>query len=60
MGQMKLSGPVTAVILLVALIVVVLIGNHFMNPPQKLDPMGQSMMDSIRRSRPPGAPSSSP
>jgi hypothetical protein len=57
---MRISGPVAAVIVILALILVVLIGNHLMNPPQKLDPLGQSMMDSIRRSRPPGAPSASP
>ena len=54
MGQMKISGPVAAVIVIVALIVVALIGNHFMNPPQKLDAQAQSMMEGIRRSRPPG------
>ncbi len=54
MGQMKISGPVAAVIVIVALVVVVLIGNHFMNPPQRLNAQAQSMMDNIRRSRPPG------
>lgn len=57
---MKVSGPVAAVIVIVAFILVVLIGNHFLNPPQKLDPMGQRMMEGIRRSRPPGAPASTP
>jgi len=54
MGQMKISGPVAAVIVIVALVVVVLIGNHFMNPPQRLNAQAQRMMDNIRRSRPPG------
>ena len=54
MGQLKISGPVAAVIVIVALVVVVLIGNHFMNTPQRLNAQAQSMMDNIRRSRPPG------
>jgi hypothetical protein len=54
MQKIKLSGPVAAIIIVIALVVVILIGNHIMNPPQKLDPMGQAMMDSIRRTRPPG------
>jgi hypothetical protein len=54
MEKIKISGPVTAIILVIAVMVVILIGNRLMNPPQKLDPMGQAMMDSIRRSRPPG------
>jgi hypothetical protein len=57
MGQMKISGPVAAVIVIVALVMVVLIGNHFMNPPQSLNAQAQAMMEGIRRSRPPGIPS---
>jgi len=57
MGQMKVSGAVAAVIVLIALAVMLLLGNHVMNPPQSLNAQGQAMMEGIRRSRPPGVPS---
>lgn len=57
MGKMKIGGAVAAIIVIVALAVVLLVGNHVMNPPQSLNAQGQSMMEGIRRSRPPGVPS---
>jgi hypothetical protein len=51
MGKAKISGPVTAVILIVALLVVLLLGYRFMNPPQQLGPEAKAIWDSMHRDR---------
>jgi hypothetical protein len=45
MNQIKLSGPVTTIILLVVVLIIFLIGNHFLNPKQELIGTAKAMMD---------------
>ena len=49
MGEMKISGPVAVIAVLIVVVILVLLGNHFSSPPQKLGPVAQSMMDNMRR-----------
>jgi hypothetical protein len=51
MKQIKLSGPVTAIILALVLLVVFLIGQRVINPPQKLGPEAQAMRDAYLRAQ---------
>jgi hypothetical protein len=50
-SKAKISGPVTAVILVVVLLVVILLGYRFMNPPQQLGPEAKAIWDSMNRAR---------
>jgi hypothetical protein len=52
MGQKKLSGPVTAVILVLALLIVALVGYRYMNPPQELGPTAKALRDGYLRANP--------
>ena len=49
MGEMKVSGPAAVIAILIVVVILALLGNHFSSPPQKLGPVAQSMMDNMRR-----------
>lgn len=51
MGEVKVSGPVAAIAIIILVVILVLLGNHFSSPPQKLGPVAQSMMDNIHRAQ---------
>jgi hypothetical protein len=51
MNQIKLSGPVTAIILALVLLIVFLVGQRVINPPQKLGPEAQAMRDAYLRAQ---------
>jgi hypothetical protein len=52
MREIKLSGPVTAIILALALLIVGLVGYRYVNPPQELGPTAKALRDGYMRSNP--------
>jgi hypothetical protein len=52
MKEIKLSGPVTAIILALALIIIGLIGYRAVNPPQELGPTAKALRDGYMRANP--------
>jgi hypothetical protein len=51
MGNGKISAPVAGVIVAIVLLVVVVMGYRFLNPPQQLGPEAKAIMDSMNRAR---------
>ncbi len=48
---MNLSKPVTTIILFVVVLILYLVGNRFMNPPQELGPNAKALNDAMLRAR---------
>jgi hypothetical protein len=51
MDKIKLGGWATAVILAIVLLIVFLVGNRVINPPQQLGPEAQAMKDAYLRAQ---------
>lgn len=52
MGNVKLNGPVAAILIVLLLIVIAWLGNRAMSPPQTLGPAAQQMKDAMQRAHP--------
>jgi hypothetical protein len=51
-SQIKLSGPVAAIILAIVVLLVILLGYRAVNPPQELGPAAKAMDEAFRRANP--------
>jgi hypothetical protein len=47
MNQVKISGPVAAVILVIVLLIVLAVGYRAVNPPQELGPTAKALRDGM-------------
>jgi hypothetical protein len=52
MREIKLSGPVAAVILVIVALIVILIGYRTVNPPRELGPAAKALDQAYRRANP--------
>jgi hypothetical protein len=50
--DIKLSGPVAAALIVLALLIVVLVGYRAVNPPQELGPTAKALRDGYMRANP--------
>jgi hypothetical protein len=52
MRDIKLSGPVAVIILVIVALIVILMGYRAVNPPQELGPAAKALDQAYRRANP--------